>query len=132
RPPHHELFPLATALAAVYAHLGPAERTERATAVADSLLEALRRPNNDIRTILFLSEALASLCAHLDRPGTARVADALLTALGDTNVQPGVSAPILVPHLDPFIVYERVFRKVAARLDERDLRRLLEHPLPLA
>jgi len=49
--------------------------------------------------------------------------------LGDTNVQPGLSGPILVAHLDRFVVYERVFKKVAARLDERDLRRLLEHPL---
>jgi hypothetical protein len=129
KAPPHELLALATALAAVYAHLGPAERTERATAVADPLLEALRRPSNNFQTILYLSEALATLCAHLDRPGTARVADALLTVLGDTNVQPGLKAPILVPHLDPFMGYERVFKKVAARLDERDLRRLLEHPL---
>jgi hypothetical protein len=129
KAPPHEFLALATALAQVYAHLGPAERTERATAVADVLLAALRRPNNDVQTILYLSEALAALCAHLDRPGTFRVADALLTVLGDTNVQPGLSGPILFTHLDPFIAYERPFKKVAARLDERDLRRLLEHPL---
>jgi hypothetical protein len=129
KPRPHELLPLAEALVAVYAHLGAAERAERATAVADALLAALRRPNNDLQTILYLSEGLAALCAHLDRPGVVRVADALLTVLGDTNVQPGVSGPILLAHLDRFSVYERVFKKVAARLDERDLRRLLEHPL---
>jgi hypothetical protein len=129
KSPPSELGPLAEALAAVYAHLGPAERTERATAVVDGLLASLRRPNNDIQTILYLSEALATLCAHLDRHGTVRVADALLTVMGDTNVQPGLSGPILFARFDRFMVYEKVFKKVAACLDERDLERLLEHPL---
>jgi hypothetical protein len=114
----HEIHPLAEALAAVYAHLGPAERAERATTVADALLAALRRPKNDLQTITYLSEALATLCVHLDRRQVVRVAEALCTVLGDPDVQQF-----------RFAFHERSFKKVAARLDERDLQRLLEHPL---
>jgi hypothetical protein len=112
-----EVHPLTEALVAVYAHLDPAERAERATTVADALLTALRRPKNDLQTIVPLSEALATLCVHLDRRQVVRVADALCTVLSDPDVQPF-----------RFMLHERVFKKVAARLDERDLQRLLEHP----
>jgi hypothetical protein len=109
---------LAIALSAVYNHLDPAERSGRANAVADTLVAALRRPRNDPWTISQLWEALATLCAHLDRPGTVRSTDVLLAVLDDPNVQQV-----------PFLLYEKMFKKVAARLDERDLQRLLEHPL---
>jgi hypothetical protein len=109
---------LAVALSAVYNHLDPAERSGRANAVADTLVAALRRPKNDPWTISQLWEALATLCAHLDRPGAVRSANILLAVLDDANAQQV-----------PFLLYEKMFKKVAARLDERDLRRLLEHPL---
>jgi hypothetical protein len=109
---------LAIALSAVYDHLDPAERSGRANAVADTLVAALRKPRNDPATIVQLSEGLATLCAGPDGPGSVRSADALLAVLDDPNVQQS-----------QFLLYERLFKKVAACLDERDLRRLLEHPL---
>jgi hypothetical protein len=109
---------LAIALSAVYTHLDPAERSGRANAVADTLVAALRRPRNDPATIVQLSEGLATLCVGLDGPGSVQSADALLAVLDDPNVQQS-----------QFSLYEKMFKKVAARLDERDLQRLLEHPL---
>jgi hypothetical protein len=114
----NEISGLATALSAVCNHLDPAERSARANAVADALVAALRRPRNDLAKLTYLAEPLARLCAHLDRPGAVRVADALLTVFGDPQVQQF-----------PFVLHERAFKKVVARLDERDLQRLLEHPL---
>jgi hypothetical protein len=102
----------------VYNHFGPAVRSGRANAVADALVTALRRPKNDLQMAAHLSEALAMLCAHLDRPGAVRVADTLLAILADPNV----------PQLR-FLLPEKMFKKAAARLDERDLQRLLDHPL---
>jgi hypothetical protein len=125
----NQLSRLAIALAAVYNHLGPAERSGRANAVADTLVAALRSPKHHPVAISQLSEALATLCAHLDRPGAVRTADALLAVLDDPNVQPGASGPFLATHLDQFVLYETMFKKVAARLDERDLQRLLDHHL---
>jgi serine/threonine protein kinase len=113
-----ELPSLADALAAVYAHLDPAERVERANALVDTLVAARRRHRNDPLTAFRLSEPLAALCARLDRPGAVRVADALLVGLDDPNLQQF-----------QLMLYDRMFKKVADRLDERDLRRLLEHPL---
>jgi serine/threonine protein kinase len=52
--------------------------------------------------------------ANLDRPGDVRIADALLAVLDDPNVQP---------------TNYLLFEMIAPRLDKRDLRRLLEHPL---
>jgi hypothetical protein len=109
---------LAIALSAVYNHLDPAARSARASAVANALVAALRRPKNDPWTTSQLWEGLATLCAHLDRPGAVRSADVLLALLDDPNVQQ-VS----------FLLYEKMFKKIAARLNEGDLRRLLEHPL---
>jgi hypothetical protein len=65
-----------------------------------------------------LSEELTTLCAHLDGPGDVRIVDALLAVLDDPSVQPY-----------HFVLYERMFKRVAPRLDERGLQRLLEHPL---
>jgi hypothetical protein len=125
----NQLSRLATALAAVYSHLGPEERSGRASAVADALVAALGSPRNHPGTVSQLSEALATLCAHLDRPGAVRTADALLAVLDVPNVQPGASGPIRATHLDWFVLYEAMFKKVAARLDERDLQRFLDHHL---
>jgi hypothetical protein len=113
-----EIYSLAIALSAVYNHIDAAERSARANAVADALVAEIRKPKNDLRTVGHLSEALAMLCAHLDRPGAVRVADALLAILGDPNI----------PQLR-FLLPEKMFQKIAARLDERDLQQLLEHPL---
>jgi hypothetical protein len=114
----NELYRLAEALSAVYAHLDPAERSGRVNAVADALVAALRRPKNDLQMIPHLSDALATLCAHLDRPGAVRLANALLAILDGPN-----------DSQFRFLLPERLFKTVAARLDERDLQRLLDHPL---
>jgi hypothetical protein len=114
----NELYRLAEALTAVYNHLGPAERSERASAVADALVTALRIPRDDPWKIVHLSAALAGLFAHLDRSSAVRVADAVFTVLGGPNV----------PQFR-FENHEKLFKEVAARLDESDLRRLLDHPL---
>jgi hypothetical protein len=113
-----KLAGLGLALSAVYNHLEPAERSRRANAVLDTLVAARRRPRFDSLVNIQISGALTTLCAHLDRPGDVRIADALLAVLDDPNVQPS-----------QILVYERMFERIAPRLDERDLRRLLEHPL---
>jgi hypothetical protein len=113
-----EPYRLVDALAAVYGPLDPAERAARANAIADALVAALQRPRNGPGTINQLSKALATLCGRLDRPGAARVADALFTALVDPGIQPMA-----------FMFQESMFKEVAARLDERDLERLLDNPL---
>jgi hypothetical protein len=114
----NELYRLAEALAAVYPHVDPAERSGRANAVADALMAALRRPKIDLQMIPHLSDALATLYAHLDRPGAVRVANALLAILDGPN-----------DSQFRFVLPEKLFKKVAARLGERDLQRLLDHPL---
>jgi hypothetical protein len=108
-----EIAGLAIALTAVYNHLGPVERSGRAKAVADTLVAVLQRPRNDLPANSQLAEALAALCAHLDRPG-----DVLLTVLDEPDIKQF-----------RFFIYDRMFKRVAARLDERELQRLLEHPL---
>jgi hypothetical protein len=113
-----ELYRLAEALTAVYNHLGPDERNRRANAVADALVAALQKPRSEPWTIVHLSEALAGLFVHLDRPSAVRVADAAFTVLGSPVVQQF-----------KFEWHEKLFKEIAARLDERDLRRLLDHPL---
>jgi tRNA A-37 threonylcarbamoyl transferase component Bud32 len=113
-----ELYRLAEALTAVYQHFGPAERSERANAAADALVTALRKPRDDSWKIVHLSEALAGLFAHLDRSSGVRVADAVFTVLSGPNVQ-------------QFRVenHQKLFKEIAARLDDRDLQRLLDHVL---
>ena len=106
------------ALSAVCSHFDPAERGARAGAVADTVVAALRSPKNDPQVITHLSEALATLCAHLDRPSAVRVANALLGILDGPNESQF-----------RFVLPERLFKNVAARLDECDLQPLLDHPL---
>jgi hypothetical protein len=117
-PAMNEFRRLAEALTAVYGHLGPTERGARANAVANALLAVLQSPRNDHHTTIQLLETLATLCVHLDRPTVGRVADALLTVLGEPEVR-----------RSRFEFQEKTLRKVADRLDEQDLRRLLDHPL---
>jgi hypothetical protein len=114
----YELYHLAEALTAVYNHFGPAERSARANAVADGLITALRQPRDDPWKIVYSSEALAGLFAHLDRSSTVRVTDAVFTVLGGPNVQQF-----------RFEIHEKLFKAIAAHLDERDLLRLLDDPL---
>jgi hypothetical protein len=113
-----ELYRLVDALAEVYGPLDPAEKAARGNAVMDALVAALRRPGNGVGTINKLSKALATLCVHLDRPGVARVADALFTVQCDLDVD-----------LNTLEFRENMFKKCAARLDERDLDRFVDHPL---
>jgi hypothetical protein len=119
----------AIALSAVYDHFDPAERDARAIAAADALVAALRKPKNNWYTIGQLSDALVTLCAPLGRPGAVRAADTLLAFLDDPNAQLDVPRVALGAYQDRFALFEKAFKKAAARLDERDLRRLLEHYL---
>jgi hypothetical protein len=113
-----ELHRLAGALSVVCGHLGPAERIAHANSAVDALSATLRARKNDMVTTAVLPDALATLGARLDGPGTARVADNLLTTLGDPAVQ----------RYGTFII-ERTFKTIAPRLEERDLQRFLERPL---
>jgi hypothetical protein len=114
----YELYRLAEALTAVYNHVDPAERSERASAIADVLVTALRKPVDDPWKIVYHSQALAALFAQLDRASTVRVTDAVFAVLGGPNVQQF-----------QFEHHEKLFKEIAARLDDRNLRRLLDHPL---
>jgi hypothetical protein len=114
----NEIAGLAMALSAVYTHFDSAERRGRANAVAEILVAALGKPRNESFTISRLSEALASLCAHQDRAGAVRAANALLAILDDPN-----------DSNFRFYLPSKMFKTIAARLDERDLQRLLDHPL---
>jgi hypothetical protein len=109
---------LGEALAAVCGHLAPAERVKRTNAVADALIAALPRPGTDVLTLRVLSEALAALSLSLDRAGTVRVADALLTVLGENDFR-----------AYQYDFCEEAFKKVVARVEEPDRQRLLDHPL---
>jgi hypothetical protein len=113
-----ERYSLALALAEVCAHLAPAERVKRTNAVAEALIAALRKPGIDPLTLRFLSETLAALSLSLDRPGTVRVADALLAVLAENDFR-----------AYGYDFCEEAFKKVAARVEEPDLQRLLDHPL---
>jgi hypothetical protein len=117
----NEVYRLAEALTAVYNHFGPAERSAHAFAVADNIVTALRKPRDDPWKIVHLSEALAGLLAHLDRSSVVRVAEAVFTVLGGPNVQQF-----------RFENHAKLFKEVAARLDDRELERFLDHPLAVS
>jgi hypothetical protein len=118
---------LARALVVVYGHLSPAERAAHSNALlashADTILGALRHPKNnlDLPTRLQFAESLVVLSMLLDPPTAGRVFDALLPTLSDLNIQ--LFDMQLSRHRDGSI------KKVLSRLEEADLRRLLEHPL---
>ena len=114
----HEIDRHAIALTAVCAYLDPAERIEYMKGAADTLIAELPKNSTDVFTVYQRAEALAALCEHLDRPGIVRAADALVTILGYPEMR----------NLH-YEIHLGLFKKVAVRLDERDLRRFLEHPL---
>jgi hypothetical protein len=54
----------------------------------------------------------------------------VLAVLDDPNFQPvGMVVSDVFPNLNRFGLLETMFKKVAARLDDRDLQRLLDHHL---
>jgi hypothetical protein len=113
-----ELSLLAQALTAVCSQLDPAEREARINSALDILVARSRKSKNAVPTSVLLTEALAKLWLRLDRNGLARVADTLFTALGDPDGQ-----------LYGLEIHVNLFKKIAARMDERDLERLLEQPM---
>jgi hypothetical protein len=115
-----ELARLVEALAEVWKYLDPADRVVRANSAADTLIAAIRKPRNDVQTIGPLSQALATLCASLDRPGVVRVADVQTAVFNDLNTE---------RYRYAFFAVQAQVKHVAARLDERELQRLLGHPL---
>jgi hypothetical protein len=112
-----EHFKLAAVLVVVCEHLGPTERCTRMNAVADPLLVALRQSKNNTSLLIQHWGTLATFCVHLDRPGIDRVIDVFLASMSDLNMQ-----RFLTVSSGDFL------KKIAARLDEADLLRLLEHP----
>jgi hypothetical protein len=110
--------PLAEALAAVCGQLEPAEAEARLSRTADILGARYPKPGNTLQTSAPLAQALATLCLRLDRNGLARVADTLFTALGNPDVQ-----------LWGVEYHVNLFKKVAARMEQGGLERLLEQPL---
>ena len=125
----NESVGLVLALSAVYNRLDPAERSGRANAVADILVATLRKPTNTVAAYR-LSDALAKMCAYLDRSAVpcepATPCSPFWTILPS---YPAAAGLILETHLDLPVVYEPLFKAVSARVEERDLKRLLAHPL---
>ncbi|HME90496.1 MAG TPA: hypothetical protein VKE49_03680, partial [Myxococcaceae bacterium] len=115
-----EVARLMEALTEVWTYLDPAERVVRANSAGDTLIAAIRRPRNDAVTVGPLSQALTTLCASLDRPGVVRVARVQITVFSDLNTE---------RYRNAFHLIQNQFKQVAARLDERELQQLLEHPL---
>jgi hypothetical protein len=121
---------LARVLVVVYGHLGPAERAAHSNTLlashANTILEALRNPKNDhdVPTRISFADALLALCMLLDPPEAARVFDALLPTLSDFYMHGQL------PNMPGYLQDSPIGRikKVLSRLDEADLRRLLEHP----
>jgi serine/threonine protein kinase len=116
----HELKSLAEALAAVCSQLDPAEREPRLNRAVDILLARFRKPKSADQPSALLTGPLLTLWLHLDRNGLARAADTLFTDLGD---------PVGQRYWFEYAEHLDLLKKVAARMDERDLERLLEQPL---
>jgi hypothetical protein len=114
----HELSILSQALTAVCSRLDPAEAEACINSAVDILVARFRKPKNTVQSSAPLTEALATLGLRLDRNGLARVADTLFAALGDSDVP-----------LFGLEIHVNKFKKIAARMEERDLERLLEQPL---
>jgi serine/threonine protein kinase len=114
----HELKILAEALTAVCSRLDPAEGKARINSAEEILIARLRKPKNTDWQSAVLTEALVTLWLRLDRNGLAQVAGTLFTELGD----PDVKRYRLEFYLDKF-------KKIFARMEEKDLERLLEQPL---
>jgi serine/threonine protein kinase len=114
----HELKSLAEALRAVCSQLDPVEGQARISSAVDILMARFAKPRNPDWTSALLTEPLVTLWLSLDRNGLTRVADTLCAALSDPDGQRY--------WLDLNV---NMFKKVVARLDERDLERLLDQPL---
>jgi hypothetical protein len=117
-----EVSSLAHALSAVWRILEPAERSRQASSGAAALVATLRN-NNESATFFILSQSLATMTAHLDQAGVVRIADASFDLMDDSNLQIGYFTSTPSTRLDALL------QKLAVRLAERDLRRLLAHPL---
>jgi hypothetical protein len=115
-----ELARVVEALTEVWKHLDPAERVVRANSAADTFIAAIRRPRNDVQTTASFLHAITTLCACLDRPGVVRVAQVQIDVFNDLNTE---------RYRNAFHIIQGQFKQVAARLEERELEQLLEHPL---
>jgi hypothetical protein len=126
-----ELNRLARALALVYGRFDPAERSAHSNtllvAQANTVLATLRDPKSKLSLGLLgqFADSLVVICMLLDRPEAVRVFDALLTIFSDPATQR------FAPPTQRFQFHfqEESIRTFVSRLDEADLRRLLEHPL---
>ena len=113
---------VARALVVVYGHLGSAERAAHSKALlnssANAIIALLRKPKNNLALAFRVqfTTSLLALCRPLDPPEAARAFDALIPTLSDLGMQP-------YQHRDEPV------KNVISRLEEADLRRILEHPL---
>src|SRR5262249_39917116 len=108
-----------------------AERAAHSNALlasrANTTLATLRNPKKNLGLGILgqHADSVLAICMLLDRPEAVRVFDALLTILGDPATQR--FAPPTQRY--QFHFQEESIRQFVSRLDEADLRRLLEHPL---
>ena len=116
-----ELRELVYALIAVCRHLGPTERDAPTNTAVDAFLHALQKNKHELLIVNRLWGTLADLCPHLDRPGVARVTNALFAALDDHKMQ-----------LYLFVFHDGMLTKFAACLNEAELQQLLERPIAVA
>jgi hypothetical protein len=141
---------LALALSTVCSFLEATERRRQANSGVEALLATLRNSRYPV-----VPGGLATMSVYLDQADVVRLADALFALMDESKVQySNLARPIVVgstqriyfnlphppveaPYVDPprgeesglSTPLDPVFQKVAVRLDERDLRRLLAHPL---
>jgi hypothetical protein len=114
----YELKGLAEALRAVCGRLDPAEREAHLSSAGDIVMARFGKPKTPDWPSALLTEPLMTLWLGLDRDGLARAVDTLCTALADPEGQRY--------WLD---LHVKEFKKVAARLDNKDIARLLDQPL---
>jgi hypothetical protein len=113
-----ELIALAQAFTAVCSPLDPAEAQARLDRAEKTLVVRFRNPKTSAVASAALTEALGALWLGFDRKALARVTDTFCMALSDSDVP-----------RHKFELHVTLFKKVAGRLDERDLERLLDQPL---
>jgi hypothetical protein len=113
-----ELALLAHGLTAVCSLLDPAEEQARINSALDILVAKFRKPKNSLLASGSLADALVTLWLRLDRHGLAPVADTLCAALGDPDF------PVFALEFSG-----NVLKRIAARMDEKDLERVLDQPL---
>jgi hypothetical protein len=115
-----EFRSLALVLPPVCKFLELAEQRQQANSTAEVLIGSL---NNQKHLAAYVTPALATMSVHLDQAGVIRLADQLFALMEQSKIQSSLSDGVPTTDVDP------VLEKVAVRLDERDLRRLLIHPL---